>query len=198
MYSRKSIAIVGCGPKGLYALDSLSQSARKTPALSFEVHIFEPAPCCGAGPVYDPAQPDTLLMNFPAAMIDAWTQKRGPNFLEWAAGSGFDLSPSDYVPRAVVGRYLNWCFRRVTDALPANIRFHRHSTRVTAVRRDGSQWRVAPRDINVDEVLVTTGHQDWTRANDLRAAGQIHSPFPIDQALDCDAVPTGARRSSSC
>ena len=49
--SETQIAIVGCGPKGLYALDSLCEAARREPEHRFAVHIFEPSAHPGAGPV---------------------------------------------------------------------------------------------------------------------------------------------------
>tara|TARA_R110001599_G_scaffold135013_5_gene313277 strand:- start:990 stop:1307 length:318 start_codon:yes stop_codon:yes gene_type:complete len=78
--SETQIAVVGCGPKRLYALDSLCEAARRESAHRFAVHIFEPSAHPGAGPVYDPRQSDVLLMNFPAGLINAWTGERGPSF----------------------------------------------------------------------------------------------------------------------
>ncbi len=190
--SETEIAIVGCGPKGLYALDSLCEAARRSPRHRFTVNIFEPSAHPGAGPIYDPSQPDVLLMNFPAGLINAWTGGRGPSFLEWAARSPKPVDAGDYVARAHVGRYLFWSFERVVAQAPSNVRLIRHKTRVDSVNRNGDQWRIPPENITVDHVLITTGHQDGFRHSKTETRDHIPSPFPIDQRLIQVAVPSNS------
>lgn len=182
------IAIVGCGPKGLYALDSLCEAARRSPKHRFTVHIFEPSAHPGAGPIYDPRQPEVLLMNFPAGLINAWTGGRGPSFLEWTAKSPKPVDAGDYVPRAHVGRYLFWSVERVVAQSPSNVRLIRHKTPVEAVNRNGDQWHISPENITVDHVLITTGHQDGFRHGEADTRNHIPSPFPIDRRLSKTAV----------
>jgi len=187
--SDTEIAIVGCGPKGLYALDSLCEAARRSPRHRFTVHIFEPSAHPGAGPIYDPDQPDVLLMNFPAGLINAWTGGRGPSFLEWAAKSPKPVAAGDYVPRAHVGRYLFWSFQRVVAQAPSNVRLIRHKTRVATVNRNDDRWSISPQNVTVDYVLITTGHQDGFRHRATNTRDHIPSPFPIDRRLTQTAVP---------
>ena len=66
------VAIVGCGPKGLFALERLLAHAAAANGEELVIDVFEPHPAPGAGPVYDPDQPEFLRMNFSAAMIDMW------------------------------------------------------------------------------------------------------------------------------
>jgi len=193
----KTIAIVGCGPKGLYSLDSLLRAARCAPSITLDVHIYEPAPHPGAGPIYDPDQPPVLVMNFPARLIDAWVDGHGPDLRAWLKQTGKIAGAGDFVPRAVVGQYLAWCFDRVVAGAPPNVRLTRHPARVTGLRRVAKGWRLSPGTIIAEEVLVTTGHQDWTRATHAGAthtgaAQTIASPFPIDRALSKAAVAPGA------
>ncbi|SDX66577.1 FAD-NAD(P)-binding [Sulfitobacter pontiacus] len=183
------IAIVGCGPKGLYALDSLCEAARRSAEHRFTVHIFEPSAHPGAGPIYDPRQPEVLLMNFPAGLINAWTGGRGPSFLEWAARSPKPVDAGDYVPRAHVGRYLFWSFERIVAQAPSNVRLIQHKTRVDAVKCEGDRWSISAQNISVDHVLITTGHQDGFRQSAPETRNHIPSPFPIDQRLTQTAVP---------
>ncbi|MDU9006784.1 FAD/NAD(P)-binding protein [Sedimentitalea todarodis] len=185
----KSIGIVGCGPKGLYALDSLCEAARGIPAQQFDVHIFEPFAHPGAGPIYNPDQSDVLLMNFPAHMIDAWTERRGPNLRSWLKCAGTPVTAGTYVPRACVGEYLHHCFEVVLSSAPSNIRITVYPVKISALRPEGGSWLLEPGDISVDEVLVTTGHQDWTRRTQKVQTEAIASPFPVTCALTTDAVP---------
>ena len=69
------VAIVGLGPKGLFALERLVHHSRGLPAGSIELTIYEPHPAPGAGPVYDPAQPPYLRMNFAAELVDMWLER---------------------------------------------------------------------------------------------------------------------------
>lgn len=187
--SETEIAIVGCGPKGLYALDSLCEAARRSPRHRFTVHIFEPSAHPGAGPIYDPRQHEVLLMNFPAGLINAWTGGRGPSFLEWAARSPKPVNAGDYVPRAHVGRYLFWSFEHVVAQAPSNVRLIRCKTRVDEVKRSGDRWSISPEKVTVDHVLITTGHQDGFRQSVTETRDHIPSPFPIDRRLTQTAVP---------
>jgi len=187
--SDTEIAIVGCGPKGLYALDSLCEAARRRPQHRFTVHIFEPSAHPGAGPIYGPRQSAVLLMNFPAGLINAWTGGRGPSFLEWAARSPKPVDAGDYVPRAHVGRYLFWSFERIVAQSLSNVRLIRHKTRVEAVKRNGDQWHISPENITVNHLLITTGHQDGFRQSATATRDHIPSPFPIDRRLTRSAAP---------
>lgn len=186
------IAIVGCGPKGLYALDSLCEAARQNSGHRFTVHIFEPSAHPGAGPVYDPFQPDVLLMNFPAGLIDAWTGGRGPSFLKWASAGPNPADATDYVPRAQVGQYLFWSFKRVVSKAPSNMALIHHKVRVSEVKRAANRWVISPANISVDHVLITTGHQDGFRHGAPASSTNIPSPFPIDDRLTLTAVPPKA------
>lgn len=190
--SSKTIAIIGLGPKGLYALDALCQAARDVPLQRFEVHILEPSPHFGAGPIYDPDQPDFLVMNFPAQKIDAWTGGRGPGLLRWLKDNGRPVAAGDYVPRAEVGRYLTWCFSEVIAGVPSNIHLKVHSEHVSDLNQFPGGWKLLPNGLEADEVLVTTGHQDWTRKTAPSVASHISSPFPIDERLSRTNVPPGA------
>ncbi|MEQ3634779.1 MAG: FAD/NAD(P)-binding protein [Thalassolituus sp.] len=184
------VAIVGCGPKGLYALDSLCEVARRQSDQYFIVHLFEPSNYPGAGPVYDPRQPEVLRMNFPARLINAWTNGRGPSFMDWAALSS--VEPNAYVPRARVGEYLMWSFARVVLQAPSNITITRHAAPVTQVRQVSEDWILSPGYIVVDQVLITTGHQDGFRQSHQNTDCSISSPFPIQQRLTPGAIPAGA------
>lgn len=190
--SCKTVAIIGLGPKGLYALDALCQAARDVPSIRFKVHIFDPSPHLGAGPIYDPNQPDILVMNFPAQKIDAWTRGRGPDLLRWLEDNGRPVAAGDYVPRAEVGRYLTWSFAKVIAGAPSNIHLTVHSEPVCVLAQSSGGWTLLPNGLEADEVLVTTGHQDWTRKTAPSVAGHIGSPFPMDERLSTTNVPPGA------
>ena len=92
------VAILGVGPKGLFALERLLHHAHRAgPAARLQVDLFEPHPAPGAGPVYDPDQPAYLRMNVAASTLNMWGDATRAvsagerlSFVDWrrAAGDG--------------------------------------------------------------------------------------------------------------
>ncbi|UWR21252.1 FAD/NAD(P)-binding protein [Sulfitobacter sp. S190] len=169
-------------------MDSLSEAAKRKSA-AVELDIFEPAPFPGAGVIYDPNQPDCLVMNYAAEHIDAWTGGRGPSLIDWLSERQTPVSPQACVPRSVVGRYLNWCFSMVLDRLPENLQVNLHKTRVTSVKPTEDGWVLEPGAVKVREVLVTTGHQNWNRRGEETPPRTVVSPFPVNQSLTTEVIP---------
>jgi uncharacterized NAD(P)/FAD-binding protein YdhS len=192
------VAIVGCGPKGLYAFERLVAIAREYAVAGLiRVDIYEPHSAPGAGPVYDPAQPSYLRMNFAADMVDMWPggSALGPSFSEWrqrSAGLGNDAYP----PRADVGRYLFDGFQKLRGNVPDGMTIRTLPETVTAIGKAAEGWRVEASEIRgYDEVLLATGHaKRWEGA--LAAPGGnrrlIPAVFPVDRHLSPGQVPAGS------
>ena len=115
------IAIVGLGPKGLYALERLlSQIKYHSRDISFEINIYEKSGFPGAGFIYQPNQPDYLLMNYSNRKINAWVDEvpksitsEAVSFVEWLSRKeGIDIYKLEngYSSRKTVGDYLVHCF----------------------------------------------------------------------------------------
>ena len=69
----RAIAIVGLGPKGLYCFERIvAEFAARPLGEPLTVHLFERTATFGASPVYDPAQPDHILVNVAVGEIDLW------------------------------------------------------------------------------------------------------------------------------
>ena len=165
----RAIALVGGGPRGLFALDCLCGWAACYPDRQLTITLYDPAARPGAGPVYDPSQPAYLLMNFVAGLIDAWDRsfvvnEQRPTLVEWLARmDSAAADPGAYVPRATVGRYLMACYEMLARGLPANVTLVHRQVFVDDVMRHGMCWRIvaAGHTDLADEVLITTGHQAW-------------------------------------
>lgn len=203
------IAVVGCGPKGLYCLERLAHAiARRGIRGGAEITIFEPAPYPGAGLVYDPRQPDYLLMNYPAGKIDAWPANpadrpsNAVSFTEWLAYNYTNYHSGDaYVPRAVVGSYLHECFRSVVEVLSQYARVRLVDQHVDQVLSEGQRWSLTtfdriPSERPFDEVLLTVGHEGWRSAAMPSYPGydfDVQHVFPVRRQLTAAAVPAGSR-----
>lgn len=189
------VAIVGAGPRGLFALERLTSHAARCEA-RLTVDVYDATPTPGAGPVYAPDQPSFLRMNFTAGHLDAWWPDDGAvpaelrrTFVDWwgresvvsaggdaLAPGGFDpggADPADaYVPRALVGRYLHDAFSLVTRYAPPNVRLRVVPSRVRSVVPDGDRWVLRDDDAGggqaYDELLVTGAHRETDRRSLVR------------------------------
>lgn len=189
---------MGGGPRGLFALDCLCGWAARFPDCRLAIMLYDPAARPGAGPVYDPNQPDYLLMNFAAGLIDAWDRafavnEQRPALVDWLARMDpADPDPGAYVPRGTVGRYLMACYEMLARGLPANVRLVHRQAFVADVSRCGARWQIAGAGHTdlADEVLITTGHQAWQSMPGERPV----SVFPAARLAQYDETPGGALR----
>jgi hypothetical protein len=210
------IAIVGLGPWGICALERLVTTARHglRPGLEVEVHVIEPGPP-GSG-VYDVTQPDYLLLNNPCGQIslypfasEADQPGYGVGLYDWAVGQGYrwhgdvcvrddsgrPIDPHDFLPRRLMGEYLQWFYLALAAGAPPAVRIVHHSTAAVdlVARLDGSEEiRLADgRAVIVDHVIVTSGHT----ANEDQGPGASHphqlNPYPVTryvESLPADAT----------
>ncbi len=184
----RRIAVIGAGPKGLYCLESLAAELHRVGGRSpLEVHVFEPHPVPGAGPVYDPSQPDFLRMNFANGKIDMWPRHRaitgphqvsGPSFVDYLSAKGLASSDTGYAPRRLVGAYLHEGFERVIKSLQLVAEVCIHTESVLSIERRGRGFDVCTQSQSLlcDEVVVATGHS--SRGSETSKG---LSPYPIDQ-----------------
>lgn len=168
------VAVVGMGPKGLYCLERLACAVAGEEGARVEVTVFDPGRSPGAGPVYEPTQPDHLRMNFPASAINAWLDDgcvpvaKRLSFEQWHIATR-GIASEEYPPRARVGEYLREAFGTVMAHLPEGMAVTRAARRVRCIARAVTGWslRLEGRDEAqaFDEVLVATGHAwDWPGA----------------------------------
>jgi uncharacterized NAD(P)/FAD-binding protein YdhS len=209
------IAIIGLGPWGVCALERVVTTARqRAPSTrQIEVHVVEPeAP--GSG-VYDVGQPDYLLLNNPCGQLSLYPYASEADQPPYAVGlydwvvahgyrwvgdrcliepSGRPIQPHHFLPRRIMGEYLQWFFHALRAGAPPNVEIVYHPTSaVDIVRmRDGSE-EVSLADgeaLLVDHVIVTSGHT--ANQERPRASGPPElSPYPVGNYAD--TIPTEAR-----
>ncbi len=178
------VAVIGTGPKGLFAIERLLARSRSEP---LAVVAFDPRPP-GEGAAYATSQPDWLRLNVNSTIVDAgWRSGPWPSppwlvaFDQWRAGPGSD----PFAPRRKVGDYLGWVWRGLVANLPEHTTLTHRAQRVTAVEA-GPRWSVDGE--NYDEVLLATGHaDDWPGALRHRWHGHerlVPAVFPLDGLAD--------------
>jgi uncharacterized NAD(P)/FAD-binding protein YdhS len=209
------IAIVGLGPWGICALERVVTTARRglRPGLEVQVHVVEPA-VPGSG-VYDVSQPDYLLLNNPCGQLSLYPFASegdqpcyGLGFFEWAVAQGYrwvgdqcvidpsgsPIEPHHFLPRRLMGEYLQWFYHALVAGAPNTVEILYHPSAavdIVAHRNGCEEVRLADgRAVVVDQVIVTSGHT----ANASGAGGESRpaelSPYPVTSYVD--RVPSGS------
>lgn len=179
-----SITIVGLGPRGLSLLERLSAfSTEKNMNLS-TIYLVDPVnPGCGVH-TYD--LPDHLLINTIVCQgtmySDSTCQQAGPivpgpTLFEWvqqqdyrwtsegkiAQGKGRNIDPNDYVPRSLLGKYLNNGFTKFVDILKKKSEVKIFRTEVNEIKKFGNDIKVTLKDgteFQTQYLFLTTGHTE--------------------------------------
>ncbi len=209
------IAIVGLGPWGVCALERVVSTARQGAAAGpeVEVHVIEPG-TPGSG-VYDVSQPDYLVLNNPCGQLSLYPYAsetdRPPysvGLYDWAVGTGYRwvgdrcaidpsgraIEPHHFLPRRLMGEYLQWFYRALMAGAPRKVRIVHHPAAAVDLRArpDGSEevCLAGADSVIVDHVIVTSGHT----ANQEAGEGGSHpsqlSPYPV--APYVEGLPAGA------
>ena len=211
------VAIVGFGPRGLGCLERLAIEVKRWGPIPAAIHVtaHDPSPHPGASPPYAPGQPDSMLLNFPARHVDAWSEDNdllAPaerlSLLDWLERFHPPWASGEcYVPRRLLGAYLRDCAELLLQALPPAIRFHHVRGEVLDLEANEKGWNVRHADPTldvegVDEVMVATGHGTWRRDETFDAwarrlpsapsTRRLPSVYPVETCLAPDALPGGS------
>jgi hypothetical protein len=214
-----SVAIVGLGPKGLYCLERLlaefNAHALRQP---LNIHLFNRSTHFGASPIYDPEQPEYILVNVSVGEIDLWTVNEpaivagpGSGFVSWYQEKfrpDKPLTGNEYLSRAVVGRYLKDGFDRIVNHLPIGVTLSRHVGEVVDIRPSGEAYVMEfvtenslAGQIHVDKILLATGHSRVVSGREEkcyeafagRHTGVAFIPFVYPVVESMGRIPAGAR-----
>lgn len=153
------VVLVGCGPRGLSALERIMAHAAAT-GRRVKIDVVDPFPP-GAGHVWRTRQSPRFLMNTPSlfptviAADDALSVPpieplRGMSFDAWrravADGSATaeldaqnrealgELTAEGFPPRRLYGAYLEWVFRALVEAAPPGVELRIHRDEAVAAR----------------------------------------------------------------
>jgi uncharacterized NAD(P)/FAD-binding protein YdhS len=195
------IAVIGLGSWGLSFLERIVTGSRSQWG-SVRVHVIEPG-TPGSG-VYAVDQPDYLILNTPCGQISLYPwQDEGPSpkyavgLHEWVTAAGYrwvgdtcridrsgrGITRDDYVPRRLMGEYLQWFYATLVASAPAKLEIvHHHTEATNIVSRGDERERVVLANgeyLDVDHVILTSGHTGNVEP-DANAA-LIPRPYPVDR-----------------
>ena len=167
------VAIIGGGPRGLWASEELLGLARER-GVDVDLHVFDD----GAGVAYTDDLPDEWLVNVRSSLI----RTQLGSFDDWR-GVHDDPFPS----RRQVGHFLAASWTALGEHVPMGCTLTRHEMHVDSLAPEGAQWLV--NGTAFDEVLLATGHaHDWPGAltpEDLpEGVRLIRSPYPPHNLAD--------------
>lgn len=173
----RAVTIVGLGPWGLAVLERLLAVAVANDVVDLTVDVVDPR-TPGSG-VYDTAEPDYLILNTPCGqhsmfgLRDETDPLRALTFHTWALETGHRwhgdacvarsggraITPHDFLPRALMGRYLEECYARLVEGTPS-VRVVHHRTLATSITPEADAERVRLADgseLLADHVVLTLG-----------------------------------------
>lgn len=199
------IAIIGGGPKGMYGLERLLAVVNNIDkGLQVDIHIFNNNKYFGAGAIYRHDQPEYLLMNYENGYINAWKKSGLPSvdrknlsLTDWLLkhdGISSDKQPNAYSPRAVVGRYLSYCFDQLLTHKPDDVTITTHIGEIIGLRKTGSDYQLCLQSNDGEkwlahdfqELLIATGHRKPAQNSTADAVSDkrhIRFVYPVDEKL---------------
>ncbi|MGP6174308.1 FAD/NAD(P)-binding protein [Corynebacterium sp. A21] len=168
------IAIVGGGPRGLWAVEELLAQAAAH-LVDLEIDVWEPGEL-GAGSAYATDQPDHWRLNVASKIIRTKTM----SFDRWRIERGEELPLEPFPPRSLVGTFFAESWQNLRP------QFRHIPRRVESLEPVGEHWRIEGQ--TYEEVLLVTGHAaEWPGA--LTRGETVVGVYP---AAELAAVPPGA------
>ncbi|AWH74992.1 hypothetical protein DCS32_12715 [Dokdonia sp. Dokd-P16] len=182
----KHYAIIGGGPRGLFALESLFIALyNNAPEAQIKVTLFEPFKYPGAGWVWNPEQVENNWLNIteralqdlpgrPEIKLGDDIIPAFPSYTEWLPKEQQNppsTHPDQFPPRAKMGTYLNARFEVLAAAL------HGFGLLETITETVNELTYVAPYFTaetstqsvkQIEEVVLTIGHQDTILSDQLQ------------------------------
>ena len=178
------------------------------PGIDVAVHVIEPG-TPGSG-VYDVSQPDYLILNNPCGELSLYPFETeddqpcyGVGLYDWAVAQGYrwvgdrcvkdpmgqPIERHHFLPRRLMGEYLQWFYRALTAGAPPGVHIVHHPTAAIdlVARRDGTEEVHLANGgaVVVDHVIVTSGH---TANESGDGAGRALDPYPVGSYVN--AIPT--------
>ena len=173
-----TVAIIGGGPRGLWAAEELLELARQR-SVDVDLHVYDD----GRGVAYALDQPEEWLVNVRSSII----RTQLGSFDEWLRARGVE---TDLPPRRMVGEFFSDSWAALKRYLPRGCSFTEHAVHVEDLEPDpesSDRWIVHGEYF--DEVLLATGHAtSWPGAlthDDVpEHVRLISSPYPASNLDD--------------
>lgn len=217
---RRTLAIVGGGPRALGALERLLAHGEALASLA-SVDVFSDDGTLGPGWVYATDQPAELRLNVSSRAVTVWPDGDGPSLDSWRRqhisdagrpagfarpstiprdGEATDALRDEFPPRSLVGRYLQDQADDVLARLRRRVPVTLHRVAITRMLGEPDAWSVAGAAGATygpfSDVLLALGHQrDWPGALHHQWSGRAplqEAVFPVGNLLERPELHNGA------
>ncbi|WP_409077247.1 FAD/NAD(P)-binding protein [Pseudomonas cichorii] len=178
----RKVAIIGMGSRGLSILEQLIGMARDDRSQRWLIELFDPQ-SPGSG-LHLAEQPDYLMLNTMAGQLSAFSsafpacEPAGMTFLQWCTAHGLRLDErghtsdsesarpiafGDFVPRKLLGRYLQDSYRFLLEQCPAHVQVRHYRQTVIACQPlpDAPGFRLQTANgqrFTTEALFLTSGH----------------------------------------
>ncbi|PYE81583.1 FAD-NAD(P)-binding protein [Winogradskyella epiphytica] len=199
----KKLAIIGIGPRGLYALENLLIELEKANK-NIEILLFELSDNPGAGHVWHINQSDSNWMNIteraligivgrPKIKYDNIFIEAFPSYHEWSQFSQAATNPDTFPARKKLGKYLHERFNSLHKALNTSKSNQLIASKVLRLDIESSHIKIltASNTYICDDVLLSIGHQStelddqlesWTSHTKNSPKRELYTdPYPLQQ-----------------
>ena len=198
-----SIAIVGVGPRGLYAVEQLfNKFSNLSPESNIQVTLFEPSVYAGSGNTWRVDQPDSNWLNISVrALRDLKGRKefsfKGvvvpsfPSYSEWS-DSEKNSNIDYYPPRKKLGAYLHERFKSFSKNLLKTPYLHLKPLKIEDLDYADGHFKLTDSKgdpFHFNEVLLTIGHQPTKTSKEI-LKWQHHAEETCKCTLYPEAYPT--------
>ena len=203
------VAIIGAGPRGLSALESLYATlANQSLEKDVKTILFEETDQFGNGQVYHRGQPDTNWLNvsergltIPARHVMEGINLKIPAFPSYQEWSGFNAEedtgsiPDYFTKRSQMGAYLSQRFQSIAKLLIENGLLELLQEKVVCLDYDKPRFTIKTDSgkYYADECVLTIGHQStnldeqmskWKmQVSNIPQNKLVINPYPIENVL---------------
>ncbi len=183
-----TIAIVGFGPKGFYALERIITEAFYSNENPKSVHVscFNANPCFATGPNYDVEQPEYMMLNYPIGRVQFWSEDHlqlpgeKDSLVEFVNDHNIlpEINGTEPCSRNLVGAYFIDIFNRLCKQMPNHIGMNLIQNEVKEILVKNSKYFVHNQAF--DAVICTTGHAYiFSKTPFYTAENYIPNCYPI-------------------
>ncbi len=202
----RQYAIIGGGPRGLFALESLYLALFNSKSdAKLKVTLFEPSLYPGAGWVWNPEQVESNWLNIteralenlpgrPEIKLEEGIIPNFPSYTDWLPIHQRNLpdeNPDQFPPRAKMGTYLHSRFKTISNALEGFKLLKIIKEEVINILYVTPQFKIKTtfqQFSTIDEVVLTIGHQDTVLSDQLKK-WQEHTATHKKNILFTEAYP---------
>ncbi|MBU2927167.1 FAD/NAD(P)-binding protein [Winogradskyella psychrotolerans] len=199
----KELAIIGMGPRGLYALECLLIALSKDDK-EIGITLFDITKSPGTSTVWSLLQPESNWINIteralsgiegrPQITYGGCTIEAFPSYHEWCNFSQTITEADTFPPRRKVGDYLYQRYKSIEEALQVLTSFKFYQSTITALNLKNDSIEIISKDNQwtCDDVLLTIGHQPTESSEQLKtwqshgasntSISLFNTAYPIDQ-----------------